>query len=155
MYSGQLIDLLNKDQHSRKIFCGVKALDQVPRHRVRRPCAFVVNTHTSDQSGEHWFGEFVPRRWPIEYFDTYARRPGEKQIFNFFQNIGKNFVHNHKRIQSDKSKNCGPFTLLYICFRSRGYTMQRYLKFFSNTDFEYNDKLIESLLRKIQSKTMF
>ena len=152
MYTDQLIRNLLKYRWSRQTFCGVKPLDKIPQKRVRRPCSFVVNTHKSDQPGEHWFGIFVPRRGKIDYFDSYGRPPEHLEVFNFIRLNGQKFKYNSKRIQSDQSENCGQFTLFFIYFRSKGYTMDQYLNLFSDQDYLFNDKIIERLYNKMFRK---
>lgn len=147
MYTDELINLLLKNKNTRKIFCGVLALDQVPLHRVRRPCSFIINTDVSALPGHHWFAVFIPRYGPIEYFDSFGIQPRHKRIFDFIMINQRKFIYNKKRIQADLSENCGQFSLLYLYYRSRGYTMNQYLKFFMQDDYEYNDKIIDKLYK--------
>ena len=149
MYTNQLINALKKFKWSKKYFCGVKSLDNVPQQRVRRPCAFVVNTDTSDKPGQHWFAVFVPRRGPIEYFDSFGRPPSELEISTLIRMNGGRYKYNTHRIQSDQSQNCGQFSLCYLLFRLKNYTMNQFIKFFSTIDYEYNDKLIENLYKRL------
>ena len=149
MYTNQIIKNLLKYPWSRRVFCGVKPLDKIPQRRVRRPCSFVVNTDKSDQPGEHWFGIFVPRRGQVEYFDSYGRPPQHREVLTFLRLNGNKFKYNMKRIQSNESQNCGQFTLFFIYFRSKGYTMDQYMKLYSNIDYQYNDQIIEKLYNKM------
>ena len=149
MYTNQIIKNLLKYRWSRRVFCGVKPLDKIPQRRVRRPCSFVVNTDKSDQPGEHWFGIFVPRRGQVEYFDSYGRPPQHGEVLTFIRLNGNKFKYNTKRIQSNESQNCGQFTLFFIYFRSKGYTMDQYMKIYSNIDYQYNDQIIEKLYNKM------
>jgi hypothetical protein len=148
MYTNELVDLLNKNYYSRRYFCGVLALDEVPLKKINHQCAFIVNTQKSSQPGQHWFGVFVPRHGPIEYFDSYGQPPRQQRIYDFISVNKRGFIYNNKRIQSHNSENCGQFTLFYIYFRCRGYTMKQYSKFFMPENFHYNDRFIEYLYKK-------
>ena len=152
MYTDQLVELLKKYKFSKNKFCGVLSLDQVPLKRVKHPCAFVVNTHDSTQPGEHWFAIYLPVRGPAEYFDSYGLPPFQQRIVEFLKKNSNSFIHNKQRIQSDTSVNCGLFSLFYLYFRTKGYTMKQYLKFFVKDNLSYNDHIVNYLYKKYKLK---
>ena len=150
MFTDELVKLLLKNPYSRNVFCGVIPIDKLPMKKIRRECAFIVNTDESHLPGEHWFAIYVPKRGPIEYFDSYGIPPYHPIIYNFINKVNKrNFIHNKLRIQSNPSVNCGKFSLFYIYFRARGYTMKQYLKFFNKTELNFNDKFLNNLYKLI------
>ena len=152
MYTEELIELLLKNKSSRKVFCGVIPLDQIPLgNRINKECSFIVNTHESNQPGEHWFAIYVPKRGPIEYFDSYGIPPYHEIIYKFFNVNKRNFIHNKIKLQHNSSKNCGKFTLFYIYYRSKGYTMKEYLKLFNTKYLLYNDYILNNLFTRINS----
>jgi hypothetical protein len=151
MYTSELIKLLKKDKYSRKSFCGVVPYDKLPMKRIRRPCSFIINTQKSTEPGEHWIAIYLPRRGEIEYFDSYGFKPTIDKIYKLIHLNGKIYIHNNKTIQGVDSKNCGLFTLFYIYFRARGYSMKQYLKFFI-TNKTHNDMLIKKLFIELKLK---
>ena len=149
MNTNQLIKLLLKDNYTKKIFCGVIPIDQIPIRKVRRPCSFIVNTHISTLPGEHWFAIYLPKFGKIQYFDSYGLQPTNNWILNFIKANGSKFIYNSKLIQAEKSTNCGKFCIFYIYMRSRGYKMKKLLQFFVNNA-KLNDYFIEKLFKKIK-----
>ena len=149
MYTDQLINALLKNKFSRKVFCGVIPLDHVPLKKINRVCAFVVNTHESYKSGEHWFCIFVPKLGPIEYFDSFGLPPHHEIIYKFFRLNNRNFIYNRIKLQDDKSINCGKFSLFYIYYRSKGYSLKQYISLFNTDNLLYNDKILNKLYDSI------
>jgi hypothetical protein len=151
MYTSELIELLKKDKYSRKSFCGVIPYDKLPIKKIRRPCSFIINTQKSTEPGEHWIAIYLPKKGKIEFFDSYGLKPTIDKIYKMFFLNGKYYIHNKKTIQGVDSKNCGLFTLFFIYFRARGYSMDQYLKFFSSNKIN-NDMLIKNLFNRIKNK---
>jgi hypothetical protein len=150
MYTSELIDLLKKDKYSRKSFCGVVPYDKLPIRRIRRPCSFIINTQDSTEPGEHWVAIYLPKRGKLEYFDSYGFTPTLPAIYKIIDLNGKYYIHNNETIQGVDSNNCGLFTLFYIYFRARGYSMNQYLKFFI-TNKTHNDMFIKNLFNKVKN----
>ena len=144
----QLIKAFKRDRFTKKSFCGVLPINYLPIRRVRKNCGFIVNTHKSNQIGEHWFSLFVPKHGPIEYFDSYGMKPMNKEVYDFIKMNGKQFIYNAKIIQGGNSINCGKFSLLFLYFRTRGYTLKEYQKFFTSNKKD-NDLFINKLYDKI------
>ena len=130
MFTQDLIRLLLRNPKSRRVFCGVIPIDHLTLKRVRRPCSFIINTDPSSQPGQHWFAVFDPRlnSQPIEIFDSFGLPSHQKLLFDFIKiNSHRNqFIYNTRKIQADDSINCGKFSLLYIYFKAKGYTMSQY-----------------------------
>ena len=150
MYTSELVELLKKNRFSRRVFCGVLAINQIPIRKINRVCSFIVNTHESHLPGEHWFAIYVPNVGPIEYFDSYGLAPYHQRIYDFFRVNKRKFIFNNLQIQDNFSINCGKFCLFYIYFRAKGYTMKQYLKFFNKINLQYNDRFLNNLFRLIK-----
>ena len=149
MYTEELIKLLRKNRLTRTVFCGVIPIDMLPMKKINKTCTFIVNTHESNLPGEHWFAIFLPKRGPIEYFDSYGIPPYHQQIYKFIKINKRKFIYNKVQIQHDNSINCGKFSLFYIYFRAKGYSMKQYLKFFNHKELQYNDKFLNNLYNLI------
>jgi hypothetical protein len=50
MNTFEINDILTKNPITKKIFCGVFAIDYLPKERIKRLCAFVVNTEESTKN---------------------------------------------------------------------------------------------------------
>jgi hypothetical protein len=148
MNTVQLIKFFKKDKYARKSFCGVLPLDMLPIRKVRRNCSFIINTHNSNQPGEHWFSIYVPKSGPIEYFDSYGQKPLNKEVYDFIKVNGFKYKYNEKEIQGINSISCGKFAILFIYFRTRNYTLNQYLKFFTSNKI-HNDIFINKLYDKL------
>jgi hypothetical protein len=151
MYTSELIQLLKKDKYSKKSFCGVVPYDKLPLKKLRRPCSFIINTQKSTEPGEHWIAVYLPKRGRIEFFDSYGLKPTIDKIYKMFNLNGKYYIYNNKAIQGVDSKNCGLFTLFYLYFRARGYSLNQYLKFFI-TNKTHNDTFIKNLFINLKLK---
>ena len=53
----QLLKIINEDKHTKDIFLGVFARDQLPKVD-RYPACLIVNTDPSYLNGEHWFNVY-------------------------------------------------------------------------------------------------
>ena len=151
MNTSQLYDSIQKDKFVKKTFCGIVPIDKLPLKRIKNKCSFIVNTDPASQPGTHWFAIFSPKYGPIEIFDSFGRIPEKKYLSNFLKINKRNFIYNRKIIQSNDSNNCGQFSLIYLLFRNRGYSMKKILKFFTE-DKNYNDFFIENLYKKLNKK---
>ena len=148
MNTYELVSLLKKDKVVRKSFCGVVPIDLLPIRKVKRNCSFIVNTDDSSKPGEHWFAIYVPKNSPVEYFDSYGRKPQHEKIYDFIKANGKRFKYNNKIIQGDKSISCGLYSLFFIYYRTKGYTMKYFQNLFTS-NYKNNDKIVNDLYNKI------
>ena len=147
----QLVKAFKKDKYTRKSFCGVIPIDFLPLRKVKKKCAFIVNTDKSTEVGQHWFSIYVPRSGPIEYFDSYGLKPQNEEIYDFIRANGSKYIYNTTAIQGNSSISCGKFSILFLYFRTRGYKMKDYLKFFTSNK-KLNDVFINNLYNKIVNK---
>ena len=148
MNTTQVEKALLKDKYVKKHYCGVIPLDFLPKKKLKTSCYFIVNTHKSYQPGEHWLSIYIPKKGPIEYFDSYGLKPSNKEILNFLKRNRNHYIYNNVKIQGINSLNCGKFSIFFIYFRSRNFKMKDYLKFFSTNKTD-NDLFITKLYEKI------
>lgn len=144
MNTYEINDILTKNPITKKIFCGVFAIDNLPKERIKRPCAFVVNTEESTKRGLHWFAIFVPRTGPIEYFDSFGFKPQNKEVYHFIKMNGKQWIHNSRQIQSNESNTCGLFCIIFIALRSKNYNFKQFLRMFKENKL-FNENLVGKL----------
>lgn len=66
----------------------------------------------------------------------------------FLKNNCQSYKTNIKRLQSCFSNACGKYCLVFLLYCSKGVRLENFLKKFSDSNYEKNDKLIEELYKK-------
>ena len=151
MYASSLIKYLSEDKYSKNVFCGVKSINEINNLKLKKPCSLIVNTHKSNQPGEHWFAIYLPLGKPIEIFDSFGLMPNYNELKSFVNINGKSFIYNKKHLQHYSNNTCGLFCLLYILFRSRNFSYIKIMKFFVHNKF-INDKIVINIFKKLNKK---
>ena len=132
----------------KKYFRGVFPADKLPT-RFKKPALLIANTDPSTQKGSHWVAFYVPKSGKPEYFDSLGRSPHKKEFLQFLRKQSKTFTHNKKRLQGSFSTTCGNYCGVYLYFKSKKSSFERFLKLFSDKDFQLNDEKILDLYKKI------
>ena len=70
------------------------------------PCCYVSNTDPHVKGGSHWVAFFHSKQNPLEFFDSYPRRPCD---FGFSFPKSLQIFHNPYQIQSFGTQVCGHF----------------------------------------------
>lgn len=146
MNTFQLTNILNTDSFTKRLFLGVYARDEVPI-KVKYPSCFIINTHNSNQPGEHWLAFFLNQDGSVEFFDPIGLSPQFYNLDKYLQIISKNKVfYTNQRLQGFGSNYCGVYCVYFLYQRSRGITFNNFYKDFENC-FE-NDKFIKKYFKK-------
>ena len=149
MMTDEVIEYLRTDKYTGRISTRVLPYDMLPLKYIPGPCAFIINTGHSTTDGEHWIALFKPRHGPnIEYFDSYAFKPFNKEIYEFARINERKIIFNRRRIQHIFSFNCGKYCIFYLYLRARGFSMYRITKFFMK-HLQFNDIIITKIFNKI------
>ena len=127
-------------------FCGVYACNQLPK-RIKKGCFIIVNSDPSYMAGQHWFAIYFKNN-TCYFFDTFGRKPQNKFIIEFIKNNSNILKYNSTKIQNIYSINCGIYCILFITFISKGFNPDFFIQLFCK-DTHYNEKLIETLYKKI------
>ena len=94
----QIQRLLNKDLFAKSIFKKVFAKNQL--QGVDYPSAYVINSHPSSKSGEHWIAVYFDKHGKGEYFDSYSPPPSVNGFTTFMERNSKTWNYNDKTVQS-------------------------------------------------------
>lgn len=143
----QIEKLMRTNILTKKKFLGVFAIDKLPMKKLKRPCSIICNTDPSFKSGKHWIAFFLPKFGKIEYFDSFGLRPMNQEIYKFISMNGNEYKYNSKQIQSNKSKTCGKFCIMFLLFRSKNLKYIDFINLFIN-DKKYNEKYINKIFIK-------
>lgn len=146
----QLTYLTQQDPILKSYFQGVLASDQLPMSPSKRTSAYIVNTDPHDKPGRHWIA-FWTDQGICEIMDSYGlplqyyqARPLERWTKKW-----KYIVSNGRALQSLTSKACGHYCLFYLKAKSKGYSMQDFLTYFSKKDYVANDHQVGEMLQKL------
>ena len=144
----EIIKSLSKFYLTKKNFIGVYPIDLIPKKKIKKPFSLICNTDDSTKPGSHWIALYAPKYGNIEYFDSFGFKPMNEEIIVFINLNGIKYRYNKKQIQSNKSITCGKFCVLFIYFRSKNITFDKFLNLFSSNKL-YNEKLLKKLFSKI------
>ena len=149
MNSLQISKILNKDYYSNKYFKGVFAFNELPK-TVDLPSSYIFNTDVNSKPGQHWISIFFNSKGKSEFFDSYGLPPETFGFANFLKEKSISYSSIKKPIQSISSEYCGFYCILFILFRSRNYSLNYFLTFFTS-DTNINDRLIKELINFIDN----
>lgn len=140
----EIWNALKFNKYTRKHFKGVFPIDKIPKIIGKRPSLIVVNTDKSDESGTHWLAIYLSSKDKGEFFDSYGRKPTQKEILNFFKrNHIKSVFYNKTQLQGYLSEVCGQYCCVYLLSKAKNWTLKRFLKLFhQNENAHENDKLV-------------
>jgi hypothetical protein len=101
----------------------------------KRPLALVVNDCTSDESGNHWVGIYVPNnRGPLYFFCSYGLGINSyASYFNeFTRKLKMDIIENIKCLQALKSNVCGLYVIYFLYKINMGCCLKSVYHNFSN-----------------------
>ena len=83
MNTYELTSLLNRAPQPKHLHGQVCAKDLLPNEKPLDVKAYIINTDTSDKSGEHWVVIYFRNNNEAIYFDSYGLPPLEDYILPF------------------------------------------------------------------------
>lgn len=122
------------DMYAKRLFCGVFAMDRLPKRRNKQQGAYIINTDNHDEPGSHWVAVYVDSSGQVEYMDSYGLPPLHKQSLQF---LGKCYRYNTRTLQRLYSNACGFYCVYYILKRARGETAESILALLSRVDSDF------------------
>lgn len=141
------IDIINiiLPHQKENIFKGVFACDDLPS-KFALPAGFVVNLSKKSHIGSHWVGLFIDEYGVCTYFDSYGRKPTNKDICHFIKLHSRTTVFNQNQIQHVSSVKCGKFAAVFILMKMYKKNMISFISQFSK-NLTINDTVIENFVR--------
>lgn len=147
MDGDQLDKFLRQDAHASRYFRGVFAADTLPNAVTSKPAFFIVNSDPMAKPGTHWLAISVDACGHGEYFDSYGVKPFVATHRRFLSRVCKTWTYNHVDLQALNSSVCGHYCVMYILFKTHGFSLQDFVNCFSK-NCEKNDILVEKMFMR-------
>ncbi len=144
MFEDTIETILTKDPQTRRLFLGAVARDEVHKIRIRYPSCFIINNEPRTKPGGHWLALFYEADGSAYFFDIYGNDPSFYRLRDFIQKSATSWTWNKQRIQG-LSEYCGLYSILFLLYKARN-NEKEFFKQFKKNDYDFNDKLIKTLL---------
>lgn len=154
MNGNELESALGQDPHAAAMFHGVYACDTLPLTVAKLPALFIVNTDSISKPGSHWQAIYIDCERRGEFFDSYGLPPYVPQHVSFLKKTCKSYKYNHTDLQALNSSVCGQYCAMFLLFKSHGYSMNYFVKYFSS-DCEKNDVLVNKMFKRYTKSVKF
>lgn len=132
--------------------------DMLPKKLSNECHTIIVNTDSSKKPGLHWqaiwFTAHNSTKRKCIFFYSYGFEPKVKTITQFINTNSKQLEFNEQQLQSFDSKVCGEYCAVFLMFKAHGKSLKMFLKNFSSTDFEHNDRKIKKMFNKYFKKSI-
>ena len=146
----ELENLINKNagERTRKAFLGVFAMDALPEQIPHLPVLLIINTHTSNLSGEHWKAVYISEERYGEVFDSLGQ-PASTRLVQWMNRFTRKWMQSPLIFQNPRSATCGGFVLYYIFSRLRAPNLRACIGAFTNNPFD-NDRLVIAFVKSLK-----
>ena len=144
MNASEIEDALRSNRFAREYLVGVFAADQLPTKEF--PGAYIVNTDTSSQLGQHWVAFFTTEEG-TECFDSFGENPSvySEYIAGWLKDDFQ--VVQRETLQSRDSTVCGQYCIYFILFRSYGFSYEDMMSSLTDRT-KINDKFVCKFVNK-------
>ena len=115
--------------------------DLLPKTKPSNVRAYIINTDSSNQPGEHWIGlYYYENSKEAYYFDSYGLPPYHEEILEFLKKTSNKWTFNNQQVQDWFSETCGLYCVFTLDALAKGYDIQQYLQHhFYKTNYFKND----------------
>jgi hypothetical protein len=144
MYEDTIETILGKDQVAGSLFLGAVARDELRSVKIRYPSCLIVNNEPRSQPGGHWLAIYYSKDKRAYFFDSYGNDPAFYRLQDFIQDTSSSWEYNKQRIQG-LSEFCGLYSILFLLYKTRN-NEREFFSQFKKTNYDFNDRLIKSLL---------
>jgi hypothetical protein len=139
MNSREVEDLLSNV----RMFVGVYSRDTMPNTN-HRPIAFVVNTDSKTEPGEHWNAVVLLPGGFAEFFNSFGFPPLHPCEQSYIDKHAWNGMkYNMRTLQHHESKVCGLYCVDFIRSRANGSSLRQYISNFSGNLKLNDDRVFE------------
>jgi hypothetical protein len=134
---------IGKILHLSKEFLGCFPLDKLPSFPTEFPKSMIINTHKSNQPGEHWIALVLTKKHCF-YFDTFGLPIINKTIMQYLNSQYKVVRYSNVCIQHITSNKCGEFCIVFVVQVKSKTTYEKFISQFNLEDVRENDIIIEN-----------
>lgn len=125
------------------LFAGTYPRDAIPS-LPQRPIAFIVNTDSKHEQGEHWVAFILTKRKTCIYFDPFGFPPLHSDFINYFQKEAPSgLFYSSMTTQNAYSDLCGNYCIHFIRKLLSGCSLLKFLKTFTSDTLQ-NDQIIKN-----------
>lgn len=146
--------LLTDDPKTRHVFQGVYAVNEIIKKPTKFPCAFIYNIlpRASPMAG-HWICIYLfhnkHKKLCAEFFGSFGLKPPER-LLNMVRKWTPRINWNKKWFQNYNSSVCGMYSVYFLHYRCRGWSMAKIQKHFDSRT-KINDTLVkDSILATVE-----
>ena len=156
MNTVQLDRLADSQPTLKPYFYGTVPCDRLPRSPDKKGLVgYIVNTDREGQPGRHWLA-LLTYDDECEILDSYAlplktyltTEPLEMWLNKHWKIV----IQNSQSLQSLYSRSCGDYALFFLIDRSKGKSMDEFLKRFDKHDYVHNDHKVGQMLKTLIAK---
>ena len=133
-----ILKAITSDEYARFDFKGVVPRDKLPQ-KPSYPSSIIVNTHKSNQSGEHWLALYYDENGMCSFFDSFGMHPDFYSLKDYIEKTSRHWEFNNKQLQSFNSVTCGHYCIYFILLKSRRFKLKEILELFDRKNFNLND----------------
>jgi hypothetical protein len=144
MNTDEIVQILERDNRTKRSFRGVYACDELPR-MATTTSLYVCNTDPSTKPGEHWVVIYFDGKRRAEFFDSFGMHPSVRTFETFLNNNSTMWIHNEKAVQYPFSHACGYHCIFYSVHRCIGYDMNAIVNMYTN-NMMYNDFIVKEFV---------
>ena len=136
---------LNQALQDCRIFHGTYGRNNIPLIN-RRPVAFILNTDSIEEPGEHWVALYLKKDGTCIYFDPFGLPPLHKDFIKYIKINSPNGVqYSSLSIQNILSPMCGLYCIEFVRAMNKRQSLPIFLNNFTKCT-KCNDK---NLINKV------
>ena len=134
---------VNSKLKSCAIFRGTFSRNNVPKTK-ERPVAYIINTDSEKEPGEHWVAVYLRLDGVCIYFDPFGFPPLHEDFVNFIKSSSPNgLVYSSLSLQNVFSTLCGWYCIDFVQAMETKSSLKSFLKQFRKCTL-CNDELLMS-----------
>ena len=124
------------------------------RAAVFVPSAYVVNSDSKTQKGEHWVAIYFDKNKRGEYFDNYGLLSAILGLEAYMDRFSLDWICKRKPIQSLFLTVCGHYCVCFILFRCRVIPLHAVVSVFTS-NLTKNDCRVSEFIRNLSQRQLY